>query len=103
VAEDEFVDLCAFGDATDRGDVRVERGHSFEGGARHTLPLKVGQVGNLVHEHVGTLGESDQVLVHGAVAREHDGPSAVSKRYPSAGTAWPCVTATAVTRTASSS
>ena len=37
------------------------------------VPLQVVQVGDLVDEDVGPLGEGDQVVVHGGVAGEHDG------------------------------
>ena len=72
MAEDELVDAGAFGDASDLGDIGVQRGHPFEGGTGEAVPLEVAEVGDLVDEDVGTLGEGDQVVVHGGVAGEHD-------------------------------
>jgi hypothetical protein len=73
MAEDELADSCAFGDAADFGDVGVQRGHPFEGGAGDAVPLEVAEVGNMVDEDAGIAGEGDQVVVDGGVAGEHDG------------------------------
>ena len=69
MAEDEFTDSCPFGDAPDLGDVGVQRGHPLD----DAVPREVAEVGNVMDEDVGTLGEGDQIVVHGGVAREHDG------------------------------
>ena len=85
---------------SDLGDVGVQRGHPLEGGAGEAVPLEVAQVGNVVDEDVGAVGQGDQVVVRTVVSPENTTePSAVSKRYARAGIAWPWVTATAVTRT----
>jgi hypothetical protein len=73
MAEDELVDSRASGDAPDLGHIGVQRGHPLQGGTGNAVPLEVAEVGNLVDEDVGTLGESDQIVVHGGVAREHHG------------------------------
>ena len=38
------------------------------------MPPDIAEVGNVVDEIVGVLGESDQIVVHCGVAREHHGP-----------------------------
>ena len=70
--EDEFVHVCAFGDAADLGDIGMELRHSLEVGAGKAVSLEVVEVCHLVDEHVGIPGESDQVFVHRGVTREHD-------------------------------
>jgi hypothetical protein len=71
--EHEFVDVRAFGDVTDLGDIRVKLGHSLKGGAGQAVSLEVVEVSYLMDEDIGIPGESDQVFVHGGVAREDDG------------------------------
>ena len=92
-----------FGDASDVGDIGVQRGHPFQGSAGGAVPLQVAQVGNVVDEDVGPLGQGDQVVVTAVSPENTTEPSAVPKRYARAGTARPCVTVMAVTRTTPSS
>jgi hypothetical protein len=73
MAEDELADSCPFGDAPDFGDVGVQPGHPFQGSTGDAVPLEVAEVGDVVDEDAGPLGEGDQVLVHRGVAGEHDG------------------------------
>ena len=73
MAEDEFVDSCAFGDAPTSVTSVCSAAIRCEGGTGGAVPLEVAEVGNLVDEDVGTLGEGDQIVVHGGVAGEHDG------------------------------
>jgi hypothetical protein len=54
MAEDELTDSCAFGDSSDLGTIGMQRSHPGQGGARKAVPLEVAEVGNLVHEDVGT-------------------------------------------------
>ena len=72
MAEDELADPGAFGYAPDLGDVGVQPGHPLEGGAGDAVPLEVAQVGHVVDEDVGPVGQSDQVVVQAGVAGEHD-------------------------------
>jgi len=60
MAEDELADSGAFGDASDVGDIGVKRGHPFQGGTGGAVPLQVTEVGDVVDEDVGTLGEGDE-------------------------------------------
>ena len=46
--EDEFMHPCAFSDATDLGDVCMERRHSLEGGAGKAVSPEVVEVCYLV-------------------------------------------------------
>jgi hypothetical protein len=71
VAEDEFADSGALGDATDLGHIGVQRGHPGQFGIVRAVTPQVAQVGHLVDQDVGVLGQSDQVLVHRGVAGEH--------------------------------
>ena len=70
--EDEVADASALGDSSDLADVGVKRGHPFEGGPGEPVPLQVAEVGHLVDEYVGTLGERHQIVVDGSVARKDD-------------------------------
>ena len=60
VAEDEFADSGAFGDATDLGDIGVQRGHPGQFGIVHAVAPQVTQVGHLVDQDVGALGQGWQ-------------------------------------------
>ena len=70
--EDEFTRPCAFSDATDLGDVCMERRHSLEGGAGKAVSLEVAEVCHLVDEDIGIPGERDQAFIHRGVTGEHD-------------------------------
>ena len=74
VVEDELVDLRALSHGPDLVHVGVKGFHSFEGGACESVLLQIGEVSNLVNENVSAPGKSNQTVVHGGVAREHDGP-----------------------------
>ena len=72
MVEDQFTNSGPFGDAPDLVHIGVQRGHPFQGGPGDAVLLEVRQVGDLVDEDVGALGEGDQILVHGGIPREHD-------------------------------
>jgi hypothetical protein len=63
MAQDELADSGAFGDAADLSDIGVQRGHPLQGGAGKAVPLEIAEVGNLVDENVGALGQGDQIVV----------------------------------------
>ena len=103
MAQDELADSGPFGDAADLGDIGMQRDHPLQGGIGEAVPLEVAEVGNLVDEDVGPLGRAIRSSFTVVSPENTTEPSAVSKRYPTAGIARPCVTATAVTRTTPSS
>ena len=72
MAEDELADPGALGDAADLGDVGVQRGHPHQFGPGRAVSFQVAEVGHLVNEDVGLLGQGDQIVVHRGVAGEHD-------------------------------
>ena len=84
MAEDELADSGALGDAADLGDIGVQPGHPLQGRTREAVPLEIAQVGNVVDEDVGAVGQGDQVVVHRGVAGEHHravrGVEAVAER-----------------------
>ena len=68
MAEDELADPCAFGNAPDLVDIGVQRGHPLQSGTGEAVPPEVAEVGNLMDEKIGALGQRDQIVVHGGVA-----------------------------------
>jgi hypothetical protein len=74
MAQDELTHPGPFGHAADLADVGVQRGHPGQFELVRAVPCQVVQVGHLVHEDVGSVGQRDQVLVHGGVAGEHHRP-----------------------------
>ena len=76
----------------------------FQGGPGDAVLLEVCQVGNLVDEDVGALGEGDEIVVHGGIPREHDravdGVETIGQRWNSSAM---CHGDGGCTRTASSS
>ncbi len=73
VSEHELAGPGAFGDAPDRADIGMERGHPLDGGANDAVPFEVVEVGNTMDEDVGTLGEADEGVADSCVAGEHHG------------------------------
>jgi hypothetical protein len=72
MAENQLADAGSLGDAPDLGDIGERGGHPFELGPSGTVPLEISKVDDLVDQDVGVMGESDQALVHGRVAGEHN-------------------------------
>src|ERR1700744_435520 len=68
VVQDELAGSGLLGDAADLADVGVQCCHLGYLGVVHTVAAQVVQVGHLVDQDVGTLGQGGQVLVLGGVA-----------------------------------
>ena len=103
MGEDEFAGSGPLGDAPDLGDIGMERGHPVKGGAGEAVPPKVAEVGNMVDEESAPWARAIRSSFTVVSPENTTEPSVVSKRYARAGTARPCETATAVTRTTPSS
>ena len=71
VAEDELTHPGPFGHPSHLADVGVQRGHPGQLGLVRAVPPQVVQVGDLVDQDVGPLGQGDQAVVNGGVAGEH--------------------------------
>ena len=71
VAEDELTHPGPFGHPSHLADVGVQCGHPRQLGLVRAVPPQVIQVGDLVYQDVGLLGQGDQVVVHRGVAGEH--------------------------------
>ena len=71
VAEDELTHPGPFGHPSHLADVGVQCGHSRQLRLVRAVPPQVIQVGDLVYQDVGPLGQGDQVGVRRRVAGEH--------------------------------